>query len=229
MESKNITKETNKEELSCGAYLKRVREQKGITLDKASQDSKIVKRLIQAIENDNYQVLPPPVYLKGLIKKYAHYLHLDEEQILDFYQKSNGRKVSSGEKDTLPQNRFATSHAKTFTFFSKFASQVIRFLLVIIILAYFIFELSKFLLPAQISIFYPPMDLVTTNAELTVSGRTIRTKSLYFQGKEISFDSRGFFTEQINLNPGANTLEFKAINSLDKETVLEQKVIFSSF
>jgi transcriptional regulator with XRE-family HTH domain len=218
-----------KEELTCGAYLRKVREQKGITLDKVSQDSKIVKRLLQAIENDDYRVLPPPVYLKGLIKKYAHYLHLDEEQVLEFYQKSNGRKVSSGNKDILPQNRFVTPHSFTFKIFSKVLNQIIRYSLLLIILVYFIFELAQFILPARIIIFYPPQDLMTSVPELTLSGKVIRTKTLYFQDQEISFDSQGFFKEQITLNPGLNVLEFKAINSLGKTTTIEQKVILSSF
>lgn len=217
------------EELTCGAYLRKVREQKGITLDKVSQDSKIVKRLLQAIENDDYRVLPPPVYLKGLIKKYAHYLHLDEEQVLEFYQKSNGRKVSSDNKDALPQNRFTTPRSLIFTIFSKVLSQIIKYSLLIIILGYFIFELAQFILPARIIIFYPPQDLMTSMSELSLSGKVIRTKTLYFQGQEISFDSQGFFKEQITLNPGLNVLEFKALNSLGKTTTIEQKVILSPF
>lgn len=221
-------KTDEKVELTCGMYLKKVREQKGITLDKASQDSRIIKRLIQAIENDDYNSLPPPVYLKGLIKKYAHYLHLDEEEILKFYQKSNGRKLTPGDKDLLPQNRFAYKQHPLLKIFSQIFGQIIRYSLLLIILFYLVFEIMQLVLPAQIIIFYPPRDLMTTLPEITISGQVIRTKTLYFQGQETSFDNKGFFKEQMTLNPGSNILEFEAINALGKKTTLEQKVILSS-
>ena len=222
MDTKTPTK--GKEDIFCGAYLRNVREQKGITLEKASQDSKIVRTLLKAIEEDNYKELPPPVYLKGMIKKYAHYLHLDEERILDFYQKSNGRKISSGEKDLLPQNRFTVSQPRFSQVFSLIFRQLIKFSLIIFVLGYFLFELSQFLLPAQIILYYPPKDLMTSNPNLEISGKVMRSKILYFQEKEINFDEKGLFREQITLNPGSNTLELKAVNSLGRETILQQNV-----
>jgi len=227
MDAKTSAK--NKEDISCGAYLKNVREQKGITLEKASQDSKIVRTLLEAIEQDNYQKLPPPVFLKGMIKKYAHYLHLDEERILDFYQKSNGRKISSGTEDFLPQNRFAVSRPRLSQVFSLISRQLIKFSILILILGYFLFELSQFLLPAQIILYYPPKDLMTSNPNLEISGKVIRSKILYLQEKEINFDEKGLFREQMTLNPGLNTLELKAANSLGRETILQQNIVLSIY
>jgi len=227
MDAKTSAK--NKEDISCGAYLKNVREQKGITLEKASQDSKIVRTLLEAIEQDNYQKLPPPVFLKGMIKKYAHYLHLDEERILDFYQKSNGRKISSGTEDFLPQNRFAVSRPRLSQVFSLISRQLIKFSILILILGYFLFELSQFLLPAQIILYYPPKDLMTSNPNLEISGKVTRSKILYLQEKEINFDEKGLFREQMTLNPGLNTLELKAANSLGRETILQQNIVLSIY
>jgi len=231
MDAKTSAK--HKEDISCGAYLRNIREQKGITLEKASQDSKIVRTLLEAIEQDNYlsakKELPPPVYLKGMIKKYAHYLHLDEEKILDFYQKSNGRKISSGEKDLLPYNRFIVSRPRLSQVFSLIFRQLIKFSLIIFILGYFLFELSQFLLPAQIILYYPPKDLITSNSNLEIFGKVIRSKILYLQEKEINFDENGFFREQITLNPGLNTLELKVVNSLSRKTILEQNIVLSIY
>lgn len=223
----------HKVDISCGTYLKNVREQKGITLEKASQDSKIVKTLLEAIEQDNYlfakKELPPPVYLKGIIKKYAHYLHLDEEKILDFYQKSNGRNISSEKKDLFPQNRFTVFRPRISQIFSLIFRQLIKFSLIIFVLGYFLFELSQFLLPAQIILYYPPKDLITSDPNLEISGKVIRSKILYLQEKEINFDEKGIFKEQITLNPGLNALELKVVNSLGRETILEQKIVLSIY
>jgi hypothetical protein len=164
-----------------------------------------------------------------MIKKYAHYLHLDEDKILDFYQKSNGRKISSGEKDLLPYNRFTVSRPRLSQVFSLIFRQLIKFSLIIFVLGYFLFELSQFLLPAQIILYYPPKDLITSNPNLEIFGKVIRSKILYLQEKEINFDENGFFREQITLNPGSNILELKAVNSLSRETILEQNIVLSIY
>ncbi|MFA5392376.1 MAG: helix-turn-helix domain-containing protein [Candidatus Paceibacterota bacterium] len=221
----------SKEDISCGACFRDAREQKGVTLEKASQDLKIVRTILEAIEEDNYlsakKELPPPVYLKGMIKKYAHYLRLDEDKILDFYQKNNNRKISSGEEDLLPQNRFLIARPRFGLVFSFIFRQLIKFSLIIFLFGYFLFELSRFLLPAQIVLYYPPEDLMTSNPNLEISGEVTRSKILYFQNGEINFNEKGLFREQITLNPGSNILELKAVNSLGRETILQQNVVLS--
>lgn len=226
MEINNLS---NKENISCGAYLKSVREQKGISLEKAIQDLKLVRAILKAIEEDNYQILPPPVFLKGMIKKYAQYLQLDEKRVLEIYQKSKDRHLSSGSKDILPQNRFITSRFRFLQFLSLCLRRAIQLLPFILILIYFVFELGQFILPAKIILYYPPQNFVTSDANLEVFGRVIRCKILYLQNKEIRFDNKGYFKEQLTLNPGLNILELKAINALNKETILQQNVVLSNY
>jgi len=83
------------EELTGGTYLRQMREQKGLTLDKASQDSKIIKKILQALEQEDYQNLPPSPYLEGLIKDYARYLRLNEEKVLALYLKNKKNSTTS--------------------------------------------------------------------------------------------------------------------------------------
>lgn len=64
-----------------------LREQKGISIDKASKDTKISSKLIKAIEEDNYSVFPAETYLKGFITLYAKYLGLNPKEILEEYSK----------------------------------------------------------------------------------------------------------------------------------------------
>ncbi len=92
----------------CGAFLKKMRQEKGWSLEKVSEETKILLSILKDLENDEYKNLPPPVYLKGVIKKYADFLRLDKEKVLRIYQKSNGRNLSSGKYDLLPKNRFLT-------------------------------------------------------------------------------------------------------------------------
>ncbi|MGC8651204.1 MAG: helix-turn-helix domain-containing protein [Minisyncoccia bacterium] len=216
------------EEKTCGSVLRQTREQRGITLEKVSQDLKIIKSLLEAIEKNQYQKLPPPVYLKKIISQYSHYLHLEEKDILDLYQKSNGRHLSSGNEDNLPQNRFHLYHSPIIQFLIVAFRRLLKFTFLIFILGYCLFEVLQFILPAQIILYYPPSNFNTSNPNLVISGKVIRGKILYFQGQEITFDNQGLFQTSLSLNPGMNTLNLKAINALGKETDLTQDVILSN-
>jgi len=43
--------------------------------------------VLRAIEEDNFDILPPMVYLKGFLKSYARYLQVDEHIIINGYIK----------------------------------------------------------------------------------------------------------------------------------------------
>ncbi len=64
--------------MSLGETLRRARENRGIDIARAAEDTSIRKRVLEDIESDAYASLPAP-YLKSFVKKYAHYLNLQEE------------------------------------------------------------------------------------------------------------------------------------------------------
>lgn len=71
---------------NIGESLKSAREARGITLDKAEEDTKIRKRYLQALEDGDYDVIPGRVYAKGFLRNYAKYLGLDQEEIMIEYK-----------------------------------------------------------------------------------------------------------------------------------------------
>jgi len=73
---------------SLGERLKRGREEKNISLDEVVQATKINKGTLTAIENDQSEFLPPMVFVRGFIRKYARYVGLDEKELLDLYNGS---------------------------------------------------------------------------------------------------------------------------------------------
>ncbi|HWI54257.1 MAG TPA: helix-turn-helix domain-containing protein, partial [Desulfobacteria bacterium] len=62
---------------SIGESLKNAREQKGISLEQAEDDTKIRKRYLQALEDGEYSIIPGSVYAKGFLRNYANYLGLN--------------------------------------------------------------------------------------------------------------------------------------------------------
>lgn len=71
---------------SPGKILKKEREIRNISLEKICSFTKIKEHHLEAIEKDRYELLPPPLYVKGYLKVYARYLSLDEKDILLLYE-----------------------------------------------------------------------------------------------------------------------------------------------
>jgi len=70
---------------SPGKVLKKERETRNISLEKICSFTKIKEYHLEAIEEERYELLPPPLYVKGYLKNYARYLALDEKDILLLY------------------------------------------------------------------------------------------------------------------------------------------------
>jgi flagellar biosynthesis protein FlhG len=68
-----------------GEVLRRIRVSLGIELEEISSITKINDQHLRAIEGDQYDVLPAPVYLRGFLKQIAKCLSLNPAQVADSY------------------------------------------------------------------------------------------------------------------------------------------------
>ena len=60
-----------------GPILERARKDRGLSLEEAERATKIRKRYLVGLEQDDYTVLPDAVYARGFLKTYANFLGLD--------------------------------------------------------------------------------------------------------------------------------------------------------
>jgi cytoskeletal protein RodZ len=70
---------------TLGDYLKNKREAQNITLEEVAQATRIRRTILEAIENNDYDLIPPKVFTQGFIKSYASYLGLDENDVIKRY------------------------------------------------------------------------------------------------------------------------------------------------
>lgn len=73
------------EEIYRGKTLKEIRERMGIDLKTISIETKVNVRILEWIEEEVFDRLPPMVYLKGFLRAYARSLDLDPQRVVDGY------------------------------------------------------------------------------------------------------------------------------------------------
>lgn len=69
-----------------GARLKEARMAKGYTLDDLQSITKIQKRYLSGIEDENYSMMPGSFYIRAFIKQYAEAVGLDSDEMLALYK-----------------------------------------------------------------------------------------------------------------------------------------------
>ena len=88
----NTQKTVNK----VGSLLKEMRLQKGLRIPDVSKKLCIRKIYLEAIEESNYEEIPPLPYGIGFIRSYAEYLGLNSSNILELYKEETNSKPESG-------------------------------------------------------------------------------------------------------------------------------------
>ena len=78
---------------SLGNYLKTQRESQELSLKQVSESTKIREPLLKALEEDRYDLISSPVYVKGFLDAYARSLGLDPEDVIRQYQDNYENKT----------------------------------------------------------------------------------------------------------------------------------------
>lgn len=66
--------------MGVGQRLQEARLRQGFSLEEIEEETKIRKYYLQALEEENYKVLPPRVYATGFVRRYAKFLGLNETE-----------------------------------------------------------------------------------------------------------------------------------------------------
>lgn len=73
---------------SIGQRLKQEREARYLTLEKASEETRIRRVFLQALEADDYSVMPSAAQGRGFLRNYAAYLDLNVDEMIAEIQRS---------------------------------------------------------------------------------------------------------------------------------------------
>ncbi|MHA6258774.1 RodZ domain-containing protein [Sporosarcina sp. CAU 1771] len=126
-----------------GDRLKEARVAKGYTLEDLQSITKIQKRYLSGIENEDYSMMPGSFYVRAFIKQYSEAVELDAEEMLSLYRESTPKSELEEKESQLVQpmvNRRTMPRRN-----SQFAQlmpkiTVALFIIVIIFVVYFLIK-----------------------------------------------------------------------------------------
>jgi cytoskeletal protein RodZ len=75
---------------ALGERFRQARLDRQATLHDAQRETRIHRRFLEALENEDIASLPAPVYTRGFIRTYSEYLGLDPDVMIDLYHVFRG-------------------------------------------------------------------------------------------------------------------------------------------
>jgi cytoskeleton protein RodZ len=71
-----------------GSALRRARELRGLSLDEAARDTRIRADQLDALEREDFEVLPGEVYVRASLRTYASYLGIDADKVAEIHART---------------------------------------------------------------------------------------------------------------------------------------------
>ncbi len=77
-----------KEAAKLGSLLREQREKMDLSHDQIGQKIRLRRAIIEAMESEAWEQLPPPVFVRGFLRSYASILGLDQEEVMRLYHQA---------------------------------------------------------------------------------------------------------------------------------------------
>lgn len=71
--------------VALGQTLRQARERRGLSIEDVAQALRLSARIVGALEDDAFERLPGPTYVRGYLRNYAQFLELAPQPLIDAY------------------------------------------------------------------------------------------------------------------------------------------------
>ena len=202
-----------------GDALRLQREQMGVTLAQAADDTRIRLKFLEAVESGDYQSLPGNVYTKGFLRNYAEYLNLDPDEMVALYV---------GERGGIePLRSFAPMRPlvkRSFIFTPAVLVPVLVLAGIVLFVAYFYYQFTSFAVAPHVDITDPSGDAISQTPQFTLKGKanpdgriTVTVSPGLEPIPEVKPNADGTFSVTVPLKPGSNHVDVEVLDPSGKQ------------
>jgi len=210
---------------TLGEKLRRARKRKGVDLIEAELSTKVRAKYLEALENEDFDLLPNDIYTNGFLQNYANYLGLDSEKILQLWEHQKVIRNCNDSKNFCSNDVLKD---KTLIITPKLITVLIGSLSCLAIFAYIIFQVASFASVPKLLVSAPSSNVIVESEQILVSGQTDVDANLKINNEKVMVDSNGNFSVYIALQNGINTIVVTATNKANKADsktfIVERKI-----
>jgi len=205
---------------TVGSILKEAREAQHIDFDTVEKTTRIRRKFLEAIERDEYSLLPSPLYAKGFVKNYAHFLGLDSVKVMAFFRRQTD-DIPHGTLLPKAQESIGTSMVQLTP--SRFIA-ILLVAMIGIFLLYFGLQYFRLQQAPTLIIDQPKNESVVTERKVDIFGATDTDATVTINGVTTLVRQDGKFFTQVTLESGVNTITIIATSRYGKTKTEIRKV-----
>jgi cytoskeletal protein RodZ len=201
---------------TIGELVKDTRAKKRYSLAKVEDATKIKREFIEAIEKQNWKVLPDYPVVAGFVKNIAQYLGINRNQAVALLRRDYPpQKLSINPKPDV---------SKEFIWSPRLTFLVGVATIVILVLGYLGFQYSKFIGPPALEVIEPKEGQVVESRSIKVSGKTDSDAVVKANNQPILVNDEGAFVAEVQIFEGTTEIVIKATSRSGKETTIRRMI-----
>jgi hypothetical protein len=202
---------------TLGNYLYKVREQLGLDIKTVSILTQIKQNYLESLEKGDWDALPSDVYIRGFVKTLARVYNLDEQALVEQYEKEHGFTPK-----TRPVTPTKTKTNLNFT--PKTIIVLVSLLLGLFAIGYVANQIRSVLAPPFLELTEPGGDITVQGNSVVLAGQAEVGADVTINDQIVLTDRNGQFTESLILSPGVNVIEVRARNKFNRESSVTRNV-----
>lgn len=205
---------------TVGEILRNSRLKKNLSLGEVETATKIKKKFLKSLEEDNFKDCLSETYARGFIKNYAEFLGLSSEKMLSFLRRQIKEEKS-------PPSPFRESDQNSFFKITPSRIKLGLILFFLFLFLVYLFKQYQFLTQGpSLTIFSPSQDLVTQEKKIFIRGKTDPEVYIFVNNEEVFPDEKGEFIQEIFLSEGTNEITILAEDLKGKQRTMIREVTF---
>lgn len=205
---------------TVGDILKAARTEKGYTVDQIATYTRINKKYLDAIEQNEFHKLPPAAFTKGFLHTYASIVDVNPQTVLaifrrDYDQDDRGRIIPRSLVEPIRPAFPAITPSMLTVGLSVLAG--------LLIIGFFIRQIIQFSAAPPVTLAEPVHNAMLISP-VTVRGSTDVQASVTVNNKSTTVDGNGDFSVELQLTPGEHTIIVVAASRSGKKTTVERVI-----
>ena len=207
---------------TIGQILKENREAKLYTLEDVEKSTKIRKELLEALERNDFNKLPPSTFVQGFIKNYGKFLGLDDTKLLAIFRRDY--EASKHPPVIMESLQNPVGKGKKIIFTPQKLLTISVFLIIIGFFAYLWVEYRQFVGAPELLVNTPSEGQTVEIPAVEVSGQTDPDAKVLVNNQEVGVDTEGNFKEEIKLNSSTNTVSIISTSKFGQAAKIDRTV-----
>lgn len=203
--------------LTLGERMKKLRNERRLTLQDISKSTKIQMKYLESIEDGVYSSLPADVYVRGFLRSYAIFMGLNEQNLIKQFEREKGihkniKKIVDDEGAREPIK---------FSSFVLTPKMIAVGLVLFVVAASFIYlymEVNSFISKPRLVIIKPTDGTKIAGNSTHIAGVAEKDALVFINDQPVLVSEKGEFSQDIGLKSGPNNINVRVRSKFDKET-----------